>query len=323
MSFSCVVCEKSFSSKQRLEYHTKRNVCASLKEDKQDSLKCLICNKIFSSKQMLEYHIENSVCKAPDDMSIKMHEMAEMIRTLQKQVSVLENENVMLKDRVKTLETKASKDNNNDNHSIDSIYKRICSAHVRTVMVNNGTYKTIFRDDDLRYAATRVQKLSSDTILSIFAKIDSNDNYHPLSEPDITYLHKIFRSFGLPVDNNKLNVNASIYERCIAQFGNNLTRAKEDEIVNNKEDQQDEEEEILNNKEVQTDEGDTDKDEYFTRSEEDGNEYFVGTTLKRGSIEAYKAIYNEKGENALLNEAPQRFINLWEEKKEFVIKYFV
>ncbi len=322
MSFSCVTCKKSFTTKQRLEYHTKRNVCTSTKEE--DNLKCLICDKLFSTKQRLDYHIENKVCEAPDDISIKMHEMAEMIRTLQKQVSVLENENVMLKDRVKTLESKTLTGNNgnsnNNSNSIDLIYKRICSAHIRNVMVNNGKYKTIFRDDDLRYAATRVSS-DDNAILSIFAMIDSKDNYHPLSELDITHLHKIFRSFGLPVDNKKLNVNTSIYERCIAQFGKNL---RHDKVEAEKEEVEVEKEvEKEQNKEEQKKEEEEGSISYFERSEENGNEYFVGTTLKRSSMEAYKTIYNESGESVLLNEAPQRFLHLWEEKRELVIKYFM
>ena len=50
--------------------------------------------------------------------------------------------------------------------------------------------------------------------------------------------------------------------------------------------------------------------------------YFIGTDLKRGSMESYKYIYKNKGESELLEQAPQRFLDLWEYSKDKVIEYF-
>jgi len=52
----CNNCNKSFSTKQRLNYHLENKVC--LKRNNS----CNNCNKIFSNKQKLNYHLENKVC---------------------------------------------------------------------------------------------------------------------------------------------------------------------------------------------------------------------------------------------------------------------
>ncbi len=52
----CIKCSKTFSTKQRLEYHINKKVC----ENK--VIKCEKCTSTFSSKYTLEHHI-NNYCK--------------------------------------------------------------------------------------------------------------------------------------------------------------------------------------------------------------------------------------------------------------------
>jgi hypothetical protein len=54
---SCSNCNKTFSSRQNLDYHVTNKVCQ--KFDK----KCKKCGHIFSSKVMLKYHVDNDVCE--------------------------------------------------------------------------------------------------------------------------------------------------------------------------------------------------------------------------------------------------------------------
>jgi len=57
----CDSCGILFKSKQNLQYHVKKEVCAREKQ-KYKEFECKKCNKIFSEKRNLQYHINNSVC---------------------------------------------------------------------------------------------------------------------------------------------------------------------------------------------------------------------------------------------------------------------
>ncbi|XP_031561208.1 zinc finger protein 112-like [Actinia tenebrosa] len=56
---NCSECNRSFSSRQRLQYHAERNVCQRPKA----TTICDICSRVFSSPQALKYHVDNAVCK--------------------------------------------------------------------------------------------------------------------------------------------------------------------------------------------------------------------------------------------------------------------
>ena len=51
-------------------------------------------------------------------------------------------------------------------------------------------------------------------------------------------------------------------------------------------------------------------------------ELFIGTTLKKPSMESYKSLYINKGEHVLLENAPERFLILWGKEKEKIKRYF-
>lgn len=289
MSFECSICNKLFSSKQRLEYHTKR-VC------KQKELNCMICNKVFTTKQNLEYHITNKVCRVDDDTTSKMFEMFDMIKALQKRVSILEQDNKELKDR---LDTKITSTDDEDS------YKRLCAFHIKTLSTSKGGKKIIFQDDECRYATVRLSK--SISTLTIWASIDCFDCYRPLIDQDIDHLQRIFKHFSL-THADKINVNKSIYSKCILQFGRNL---KDESRIST---------ELVNGTTERLIDITSPSDKYFVKNND--VEYFIGTDLKRGSMESYKYIYKNKGESELLEQAPQRFLDLWEYSKDKVIEYF-
>jgi uncharacterized Zn-finger protein len=49
--FSCILCSKNFSSKQRLKYHIKNRVCIE-----NELVTCGICNKVFKNDKTLKIH---------------------------------------------------------------------------------------------------------------------------------------------------------------------------------------------------------------------------------------------------------------------------
>ena len=52
--YNCKLCHKKFTSKQRLEYHEKNQVCSSEKT----SYFCVYCSKAYKHKQSLSRHIK-------------------------------------------------------------------------------------------------------------------------------------------------------------------------------------------------------------------------------------------------------------------------
>ena len=62
-NFKCTKCNKQFTTKQSMDYHTINNVC-----DKLNELKCMNCNKTFATKQRLDYHIDNGVCGVCEEL---------------------------------------------------------------------------------------------------------------------------------------------------------------------------------------------------------------------------------------------------------------
>ena len=213
MAFICSVCKKSFSSSQRLDYHTTRNVCGP-KEEIVEEHKCMMCDKFFSTKQMLDYHTKNTVCKKPDDMTLKIFEMFEMIKKLEQRVSYLESDNTFLKERVKGLESDKIKNTETEE---DASYKRMHSYHIKSIKVDD-TKKLYFTDDIHRYSIIVVQK-DQDRKPVIWSRIDSNDNYKPLTKEDIINIHSIFKMFGLMPENEKIKSDINIYDKCVSKLG--------------------------------------------------------------------------------------------------------
>jgi hypothetical protein len=254
----------------------------------------MICNKVFTKKQSLEYHVTNKVCRLADDTTSKMFEMFDMIKALQKRVSILEQDNKELKD------TKIDSTDDEDS------YKRLCAFHIKTLSTSKGDKKIIFQDDEYRYATVRLSK--SVSTLTIWASIDCFDCYQPLIDQDIDHLQRIFKHFSI-THADKINVNRSIYSKCILQFGRNL---KNDECRPTTE--------LVNGTAERPIDITSSSDKYFVKNND--VEYFIGTDLKRGSMESYKYIYKNKGESELLEQAPQRFLDLWEYSKDKVIEYF-
>jgi hypothetical protein len=305
MSFICSVCKKSFASRQRLDYHTSRNVCVSNEEEN----KCMMCDNFFSSKQKLEYHTKNTVCKKPDDMASKMFEMFDIIKKLEERVSYLENDNTFLKERIKALESDKIKNKESEE---EASYKRMHSFHIKSIKVDDNK-KLYFTDDIHRYSVIVVQK-DKERKPVIWSRIDSNDNYKPLTKEDIINIHSIFKMFGLLPDNEKITINTNIYDKCVSKLG---TKFRNFNTNNNQETNEETKEtnEETNIHKV--------KEDFFIKNEE-GTYYFINSTIKKGSMEVYKHIYNTSGEIALFNEAPQRFLNLWENStdKERILRFF-
>ena len=116
---------------------------------------------------------------------------------------------------------------------------------------------------------------------------------------------------------DKINVNRSIYSKCILQFGKNLTNTTNVTNVTNvtNDKTHDSHHSLELNRDIDS------SSKYFI--ENNGVECFIGTDIKRGSMESYKYIYKNQGENELLEQAPQRFLHLWEVSKHKVMEYFM
>ena len=214
-------------------------------------------------------------------------------------LSILEQDNKELKESLKNTSTYDDEDS----------YKRLCAFHIKALSTPNGGKKIIFQDDKSRYATVRLSK--SISTLTIWASIDCFDCYQPLIDKDIDHLQTIFKHFSI-TRMDKINVNRSIYSKCILQFGKNITNVTN--ITNDK--THDESHYSLElNRDIDS------SSKYFI--ENNGVECFIGTDLKRGSMESYKYIYKNQGENELLEQAPQRFLHLWEVSKHKVMEYFM
>ncbi len=275
--FICEGCEKSFTTKQRLEYHRKQNVCKP-KED----LRCLVCKKSFTTKQSLDYHNQNGVCLTSPTVS---QDMMNVVLDLNNRLVKLENENRLLNEKVKQLESiKAERE---EVESFDTLYRE----RIRRVTVKDKK-QLVFKNNEERYAVMKCREKDKDVeVLSIFARI-VDDMYEKLNENDVRSLGCVLESYK--ISQKKIKIDPGIYEKCVAHIG--VEKSSMSEVKN--------------------------ETNFFVRGE-DGVEYFNGTTFKKGSMEEYKKIYKEKGEKVLLDIVPQRFINLWEVSEEYVKNYFI
>ena len=53
--YKCKLCNKIFSSNQRLKYHEGNNVCMKIKK----KFNCIFCSKIYNSKYTFLRHLNN------------------------------------------------------------------------------------------------------------------------------------------------------------------------------------------------------------------------------------------------------------------------
>ena len=195
-----------------------------------------------------------------------MLEMFEAIRSLEKRVSFLENDNALLKERVKVLEDeKVEKRNENDKQK----FRRLWDIHIKTVKIN-GKNHVIFYDDGEQQS--RYSIISFEKKMVFWASLSKTDRYQPLCNEDLTYLHKTFKCFGLSTENNEVGINQDIYNKCITKFGINLKGDQD------KEDDDDEEEEEENEKQTEMEEKD------------------ILNMFSGGILKQYKEIYTEYGE---------------------------
>ena len=81
--FSCDECEKSFTSKQSLQYHS--NICKGA-----HSLECPVCFKIFSNKVTKCRHMKRKNCSPPEKDQNKP-DLEEEILALKKEISILKS----------------------------------------------------------------------------------------------------------------------------------------------------------------------------------------------------------------------------------------
>jgi hypothetical protein len=278
MSFICEGCKKPFTSKQRLDYHRKQNVC-KLKQD----LSCLVCKKSFTSKQRLDYHNQNGVCLTPSPTVSQ--DVMNVVLQLSNRLTALENENRLLNERVKQLESiKAERE---EVDSFDMLYRE----RIRRITVKEKK-QLVFKYNEDRYAVMKCREKDKDEeVISIFARIEE-DEYERLTENDVISLGRVLESYK--VSEKKIKIDTGIYEKCMKHISvrDSITKPEKCDI------------------------------NFFVKGD-DGKEYFKGTTFKRGSMEEYREIYKKEGEKVLLENAPQRFLNLWEGSREDVMNYFI
>lgn len=67
--FQCPVCYKSLSTKARLIYHIKNNVC---QKSTRKGFVCPKCHKCFTTNQTLQYHLSHKVCNGKIELNDEM-----------------------------------------------------------------------------------------------------------------------------------------------------------------------------------------------------------------------------------------------------------
>ena len=79
--FECEKCEKTFTSKQSLNYHL--NICTGV-----SSLQCPVCKISFNNRQLKRYHIKNVKCSPPEEKL----DMAKELLALKKELAIVKAE---------------------------------------------------------------------------------------------------------------------------------------------------------------------------------------------------------------------------------------
>lgn len=105
MTNKCKICEKVFSSKQRLKYHIKNKVCK-----KQDKIFCLFCKKKYKTNESFLRHLNRKHKKKKDDLDVLKNDKQN-------------NDNIinLIKDNIQKLYNKKDLSNNIITHIEDIV----------------------------------------------------------------------------------------------------------------------------------------------------------------------------------------------------------
>lgn len=296
---SCENCKKTFSSSQMLAYHLKNRVCFP----KEKSLiNCEICKTQFSSKQMLDYHREKSVCskqKTDEEKDIIIKNLQEKLEMLENYNKELLRQNEILQNHNKEL-LKCSKITKNSKNNPKG-FKELAKHHLRTLKIN-ANVSLVFIIEENRYITIKT-RINNTFTLIIWGKIVKINEYQRLGEDDLRIINDIFEEFDITQEDPDIRVNCSLFDKCIKRF------EKCEDIQNS------------GNDKDNSEKGEKLKDDNKFFKEIEGVYYFSGSTLKKGSMESYKALYKIKGESYMLEQVPQRFLDLWETDKALLVEY--
>lgn len=271
---------------------------------------CNVCNKSFSSKQMLQYHIKQAVCQKANlnsdllsifSSKVEQHQsimdaVKEMFTTLQKQISdlsgrvaFLENENSELKEKMKK-KNEEKHDNKYEKTEEERKKESMNRLFTYYVKLDKETNKRIFMDENIPHAIGYMN--GKDNPPTICAVIQPDGLFRRLNEKDRKSLESLFRSIGasFPL------LSDDKYDWFIEKAGINLRgdKFKPEEDEDDKEDKDEEDEDQYDEKEesvIVPPLPPKPKKEFFFKSEKDGKMYFLNTRATAGLLSEFKEVY--------------------------------
>jgi len=130
--FTCELCEKEFTTKQNLQYHTNKNVCRK----KKDNI-CCYCNKVLSCKSSVYRHKKKCKPNICEDSSITKSDMTLTtslidVDKLYHMFVQLKEENNDLKKKMNNIENSSNTNNitNNTNYVNNGIVNNSVNQYI-------------------------------------------------------------------------------------------------------------------------------------------------------------------------------------------------
>ena len=147
--FICNECDKSFTRRTNLDYHTNNNIC------RVKNYECMYCESQYTTKTSMYRHMRQN-CKIKKREDIKRDEIYERLLKLEednKKIHKLEKENKKLK------------------MEVDMIKKKGCQKNINNGIINNGNVNinngTVNNITLVAYGEEDISKLDKNDILKV------------------------------------------------------------------------------------------------------------------------------------------------------------
>ena len=187
--FQCEKCEKTFTSKQSLNYHS--NICKGV-----NSLQCPTCFKTFSNKVSKCRHIKNSKCSPPMDQCKE----DQCKQDLEEEIETLRKENAILKATSRGRNTTNNVTNNNNNITNYTIkYEIKYNPETKCITSDdpNAPFPELLCFNGFKHEAakSKLKYIDKDTLTKCLDNVRHSDDYYGL-----------YTFFFRNVDNQRLHM---------------------------------------------------------------------------------------------------------------------
>ena len=178
--FQCDKCEKTLTSKQSLQYHSK--ICKGT-----HSLQCPSCFKTFSSKYGKNKHIKNVKCSSEEEIDLK------------EEIESLRKENAILKATTRGSTTNNVTNNNNNITNYNIKYELKYDPETKCITSDdpNAPFPELLCFNGFKHEAakSKLKYIDKDTLQKHLDHVRDSDNYYGL-----------YTFFFRNVDNQRLHM---------------------------------------------------------------------------------------------------------------------